>query len=384
MGHAGFSPAVFYSKCIFSKTVHIALALSLTGKYPQVFAALKVTIKSAKLAACATVLRKRFSGPVAGFSGTEASRHVFLTVIKKSVQMKRLLSSVLAAFGMMAAQQASGQTDTMATNSYPETTTLNNVQANAARPPAGEVYRIRPKFDIPFTVAATAYTLYGFTRVYGKDNTPEQTIRNLDVQDIPRFDRWAADIYNEKAATTSDYLFYGSVPIPFLLLADREIRKDAAKIGLLYLQAMSSTGVLYTSSNMIFNRFRPYAYNPEASLGDRREGNARNSFFAGHAALVGTATFFTAKVYADYHPESSFKYVLYGAAALATGATGYLRHRGGRHFPSDILVGTAVGTLSGILVPHWHKHKPFNNEQISLTPFTTGTNHGMLLTYRFK
>lgn len=296
--------------------------------------------------------------------------------------MKKRISSVWAALALLFAHQAGAQTDSRVTTDFPET--LRHNAPNATRPPERQVYRIRPRFDIPVAIASTAYTLYGFSRVYGKDNTSEQTILNLDVQDIPRFDRWAADVYNEKAATTSDYLFYGSVPLPFLLLADKAIRKDAAKIGLLYLQAMSATGVLYTSSNMIFNRFRPYAYNPEASLGDRREGNARNSFFAGHAALVGTATFFTAKVYADYHPESRFKYVLYGAAALATGATGYLRHRGGRHFPSDILVGTAVGTLSGILIPHWHKNKPFKNENLSLTPFTNGLSHGMLLTYKIR
>src|ERR671920_1326353 len=109
-------------------------------------------------------------------------------------------------------------------------------------------------------------------------------------------------------------------------------------------------------------------------MGDRTEGNARNAFFAGHAALVGTATFFTAKVFADYHPDSKLKWVFFGAAAVATGTTGYLRHRGGRHFPSDILVGTAVGTLSGILIPHFHKNKLFKDPNLSVLPFT-GRSH---------
>lgn len=248
--------------------------------------------------------------------------------------------------------------------------------------PSGEVYITKPKLDLPLTLATTAFTLYGFTKVYSKDNSSEQTIRNLDVQNIPRFDRWAADVYSEKAATTSDYLFYGSVPLPILLLADKEIRRDAGKIGLLYLQAMSATGVLYTGSNMVFNRYRPYAYNNAASMGDRTEGNAKNSFFAGHAALVGTATFFTAKVFADYHPDSKMKWVFYSGAALATATTGYLRHRGGRHFPSDIIVGTAVGTLSGILIPHFHKNKLFKDPGLSLVPFS-GQSHGLLLSYKF-
>ena len=257
---------------------------------------------------------------------------------------------------------------------------LSSENTGRAFDPASEVYHLKPKVDIPLTVAATGFTIYGFSQAYSKDNTPEATIRNLSVQNIPRFDRWAADVYSEKAAETSDLFFYGSMPLPFLLLADKEIRHDAAKIGLLYLQAMSATGTLYTGSAMAFDRFRPYAYNPAASMGDRTEGNARNAFFAGHAALVGTATFFTAKVFADYHPDSKLKWVFFGAAAVATGTTGYLRHRGGRHFPSDILVGTAVGTLSGILIPHFHKNKLFKDPNLSVVPFT-GRSHGLLLTY---
>jgi membrane-associated phospholipid phosphatase len=286
--------------------------------------------------------------------------------------MKRTKLVLLLGISLGISAVGQGQTDTVET--------LSVQTANRAFDPVSEVYNINPKVDIPVTLAATGFTIFGFSQVYSKDNTPEATIRNLNVQNIPRFDRWGADVYSEKAANTSDYLFYGSVPVPFLLLADKEIRKDAAKIGLLYLQAMSATGTLYTGSGMTFDRFRPYAYNANASMGDRTEGNARNSFFAGHAALVGTATFFTAKVFADYHPDSKLKWVFFGAAAVATGTTGYLRHRGGRHFPSDILVGTAVGTLSGILIPHFHKNKLFKDPALSVVPFT-GRSHGLLLTY---
>jgi membrane-associated phospholipid phosphatase len=110
-------------------------------------------------------------------------------------------------------------------------------------------------------------------------------------------------------------------------------------------------------------------------------GNARNSFFAGHVALVGTSTFFTAKVFSDYHPDSKLRYLFWGAAAVATGATGYLRHRAGKHFPSDVLIGTAVGTLSGILVPTFHKTKLMKKQNFTLIPFS-GQSHGLAMVYR--
>jgi membrane-associated phospholipid phosphatase len=73
--------------------------------------------------------------------------------------------------------------------------------------------------------------------------------------------------------------------------------------------------------------------------------------------------------------------VLWGVAATATGTTAYLRHRAGKHFPSDILVGTAVGVLSGVLVPHFHKVKLIKNENISVLPYS-GRSHGLAMVYK--
>src|ERR1051326_2488519 len=78
-------------------------------------------------------------------------------------------------------------------------------------------------------------------------------------------------------------------------------------------------------------------------------------FYAGHVALVATSSFFMAHVYADYHPDSKVKWLMYTLAGAATGYTAYMRYRGGQHFPSDILLGITQGTLTGLLVPHFHK-----------------------------
>jgi len=246
-----------------------------------------------------------------------------------------------------------------------------------------EVYQLKPALDIPLTIVAAGTTLYGFSQIYNKEGSSEQTIRNLRKEDVNGFDRWAAGMYSEKAADASDMIFYGSMPLPLLLMFDKEIRKDAPKVGLLFLEAMSITGVLYTSTNYLANRYRPFTYGDEAPIGKRTGGGAKNSFIAGHPALVATSTFFMAKVYSDYHPESKVKWLFYTAAGVATGATAYLRHRAGMHFPSDLIAGVTVGTLSGILVPHFHKNKIIKNDNLSITPFT-GSSHGLALTYRFK
>ena len=88
-----------------------------------------------------------------------------------------------------------------------------------------------------------------------------------------------------------------------------------------------------------------------------------------------------AKVYSDYHPESKMRWVFFGLAGLATGTTGYLRYKAGEHFVSDVIIGTMVGTLSGVLIPHWHKNKKAN-DRLSLVPFY-GREKGLSLVYRF-
>jgi membrane-associated phospholipid phosphatase len=173
------------------------------------------------------------------------------------------------------------------------------------------------------------------------------------------------------------------MPLPVLLLIDKDIRRDAPKIGFLYLESMAITGLLYTGATYFHDKYRPYAYNSTTPMGKRTSGGAKNSFFAGHVALVGTSVFFTAKVYADYHPNSSLRHVLYGAATAATLATGYLRYKGGDHFTTDIIIGTGVGVLSGLLVPKFHKVKDPNGQGLSFSPWMGGRQAGVAAVYRF-
>ena len=245
-----------------------------------------------------------------------------------------------------------------------------------------EVYTLKPAVDIPLIAVAGGWSYYALSKIYKKDSTAAEDILMLRKDDVNGFDRWAADVYYPDAELESDKIFYGAMPFPLVLLLDKEIRKDALKIAVLYTEALSITGTLYTSSTY-FNRYRPATYSNDLTLEQKPSGNQRNSFFAAHVALVATSTFFTAKVYSDYHPKSKFKWVLYGVAIGATGATGYLRHRAGKHFPPDIILGTAVGALSGILVPQLHKTKNIKDRKVHVFPFT-GESHGIAAIYKFR
>jgi len=283
---------------------------------------------------------------------------------------KGILAGALA---LLTSVSTFAQTDTTTT----VLTQTQNYKAFDGEP----VYRLKPAIDVPLTLGTAGLSILGFSKIYSKDASSEYDIMQLKKSDLNGFDRWAVDVYHPDAEKASDAVFYGAMPLPLVLLFDKDIRKDALKIGMLYIEAMGITGVFYTGSNYYVNRYRPLAYNPSVPMDIRREGGSTNSFIAGHPALVATSTFFTAKVFSDYNPDSKLRPWLWGAAILSTGATAYWRHRAGKHFPSDLIVGTSIGALSGILVPHFHKNKLFKNPNMSLTPFS-GDMHGLLFRYK--
>jgi len=229
-------------------------------------------------------------------------------------------------------------------------------------------YNIKPWLDIPLTIAFDGWSVYGMDVIYHRDPIPESEILLLNKNNVNRFDRPITNNYSEKARAASDKFFYGSMPLPLILLLDKKIRKDGLKIGLLFLETMGTTGVIYTTSAMIANRYRPYAYNPDVPMDTRTRGGARNSFYAGHPSVVATSAFFMASVYTQYHPNMKHKWVLYTLAGGAAVTTGLLRLQAGQHFKTDVITGITIGTLVGILVPRMHQNKKFKVAKLSLYP----------------
>lgn len=246
-----------------------------------------------------------------------------------------------------------------------------------------QVYNYNNKLDIPLSSVATAISLFNFTQVYSKESSTEESILSLDPDNVNGFDRGAAGNYDPASKDASDFIFSAAIPTPLIFFAfDKKMRKDYKRLSLLYWESMSFMGVAYSSALQLNDRRRPYTYNTDVPMKERRKGGGRNSFYSGHTGLVATSTFFLASVYADYHPDSEYKWVLFTSAGLATVLTGYLRIRAGEHFPTDVILGGLVGTASGILVPYFHKNKLFKNENLSMIPIV-GEYNGLRLAYKF-
>ena len=170
-------------------------------------------------------------------------------------------------------------------------------QDSLAKWNAAKVYTIKKSIDIPLTAGAAVWDLYGFSQVSKKGGASVATVNALQKSDVPGFDRWAMFPYSKSIDRLSYVPFYVAIPLPLVVIAaDGKLRKDFATLGFLYAEAMCFTGVLYSSSVHYLNRYRPLVYSAESPINTRTTSNSRNSFFAGHVALVGTSAFFAAQV----------------------------------------------------------------------------------------
>ncbi|MCC9137050.1 phosphatase PAP2 family protein [Pontibacter silvestris] len=233
--------------------------------------------------------------------------------------------------------------------------------------------------DGAITVAGISAAAVGSSILTNKEKLTEEDLVGLSKNDVVWFDRFSAGNHSSKAEQVSDVFFYGSFVTPMLLLFDDKIKQDAPQVYLLYAEAMSIAGGIYSLTAGLTNRKRPNVYAVDAPLDVRLHKYARNSFYGGHTAATATATFFLAKVFHDFNPGSPAEPFIWAAAAAVPVTVGYLRMRAGKHFLSDNLVGYAIGASIGILVPELHKR----SSKVSLTPASTGMYNGMAITYKF-
>lgn len=224
--------------------------------------------------------------------------------------------------------------------------------------------------DGAITAVGIGLSVWGMTLMQQKPGLSPGELARIDANldnikaTIPVFDRWSAGYYSEEANSLSDIPFYTSFALPFLYAAYGPTRQDAPVIGLLYLETMSVTGALWTQVNARSFRKRPLVYNNLRENDSRADRKAENSFFGGHVAATASATFFAAKVFNDYFPDSPARPYVWAGAASLPAAVAWLRIKAGKHFLSDNVVGYVVGAGVGILVPHLHKR----TENIQITP----------------
>ncbi len=225
------------------------------------------------------------------------------------------------------------------------------------------------------------------SRIKSKSIISDQELLDLNRTDMNSVDKWALQQDYSKAksyAKYSDYTMTGLlVLLPAITFTDKSLRKDWFKILMMYYETQTVAFSIYNYSFLgptFMNRYRPMTYYEDAAKGDRTSGWDRSSFYSGHVASTSAASFFMAKVYADYHTDmgTGSRILLYGAASVPPLVISYFRVKALAHFPSDCMVGFGLGALCGILIPELHKH---HNKNMSFGVFSSPAGTGMSMNW---
>jgi len=264
---------------------------------------------------------------------------------------------------------------------------FTQVVAQKKSSPPKKIYKLNHKVEIPVIAGLFALNIYGFGRIMDKPTLDSTEIVALNSDDIWAFDRRAAQQSpsgRESAQTISDWAMNVSIFLPTLLFIDKKIRRDWLDITIMYLETQAINSNIYTwLGPMYTKRIRPFVYHPDVPFEDKLEVGTTDSFFSGHTSWTATASFFTAQVFIDYYPElGGKKWWLYGAALVPPVFVGFFRYKAMKHFPTDIMLGTAVGAFMGVFIPYLHKIKHNKNQNLSLVPFT-GNVSGLAMKFKF-
>jgi membrane-associated phospholipid phosphatase len=118
----------------------------------------------------------------------------------------------------------------------------------------------------------------------------------------------------------------------------------AKETGYLAIEALANTFTIYTATQLIAARQRPFQGSGEGAF--FKDHSVNTSFPAGHAMF----TFVMASTIAHEYPKPWVQVLAYGAATAVAGA----RFTGRNHFPSDLMVGSVLGYLIGTHIFHSH------------------------------
>lgn len=145
----------------------------------------------------------------------------------------------------------------------------------------------------------------------------------------------------------SDACTYGTAAAAggILLAGLATHNEHAQQTGILSAEAAVDTVLLTGAMKFAFSRERPYTNNSEGNFLARNFSSG--SFPSGHSALAWSMATVVAKEY----PRTPVRLAMYGLATTVS----LTRVTAGEHFPSDVVVGSAVGYLVGTFVTNKNK-----------------------------
>jgi len=233
-------------------------------------------------------------------------------------------------------------------------------------------YQLSWTKDISLSAGALGLYSLGVNRLRNEDQNAFTVgqFSQRDIEQINIIDRQFAGTWNPRAKNIGKpFVYTSSIAIPISLMALPGNLRARASLALMFYQGYYLTGGFVTLSKAMTNRFRPFTYLSAIQVEDldtefRTEflediegSDIEDSFFSGDAAKTAYGFVFFAKTYSDYFPDSKYRKVVWGISLASIGIQNYYRVRSGKHFPTDVLVGSLVGGGIAYIIPYLHLKK---------------------------
>lgn len=227
---------------------------------------------------------------------------------------------------------------------------------------------LTPIATSPNEVAKPAYQLYAETDLpllgIGLVVASARLVRTQPAYCAPLCDKTTlnpldgatAGFYDTTWATASDIGLYGTMGAAAAILAIDEGALSALNDAVVIAESALTATAVSSVATLAAGRPRPFLFGEKAPLDVRNSADAGLSFVSSHASVsfaVAVSTYITSR---RLHPRAGAllpTFLLVGGLATAT-FVATARVEAGRHFITDTIAGTIIGTSVGVLIPALH------------------------------
>lgn len=217
-------------------------------------------------------------------------------------------------------------------------------------------YQLQWEIDVPLFAIGAALALGREIRSTNSSAPAYCTTvpDGCNEDDLNAVDKPFAGTYNPSWSKATDVvvIVLGTAPWP-MLWYDNSLVNTLNDVTIIYesaLTAMAVSGLATLSAQ----RARPYVYGTKAPEDVRTSPNGALSFVSGHTTMafaLSTSTFWT--IYRR-HGSGTYAWTTLGVGTLLASFVAVGRVAAGKHFPTDVLTGAAVGASVGTLMPALH------------------------------